>query len=166
MTPTARLCAACFGSLEGKRSHAIYCSRTCKTRASDQRRIADGRGVARDRARYQDEAEHRRAYALRYLAENSERMRAIRRRRKGQLKAEILVFTDRDWARLVARHRGCCAYCGEPHPHLQRDHVLPLARGGRHSIGNILPACPPCNYQKKAKLLSEWRYGRLRRIAG
>lgn len=59
----ARGCAHCEGSLEGKRPHAVYCSRRCKTAASDQRRLADGRAHRRDRARYPREAEHRRSYA-------------------------------------------------------------------------------------------------------
>jgi 5-methylcytosine-specific restriction endonuclease McrA len=155
---TARACAHCGGSMTGKRSNAKYCDRACKVKASDARRISDGRSVARDRARYQREAEHRRAYARQYLKDNPERMRAIRRRRKGQLRAEALEFTERDWARLVARFRGCCAYCDRRSEILHREHVIPLARGGRHSVGNILPACPRCNARKKTKLLSEWRY--------
>lgn len=88
-------------------------------------------------------------------------MRAIRRNRKSRIKANRFEFTERDWARLVARYRGCCAYCGvKPDQPLQREHVIPVARGGRHSAGNILPACPRCNGSKKAKLLSEWRYQR------
>lgn len=37
------------------------------------------------------------------------------------------------------------------------DHVVPLSRGGRHSIGNILPACESCNLSKHASYLVEWR---------
>lgn len=152
-----RTCPVCDTSLAEKRSNAIYCSRSCKTKASDSRRIADGRAVARDRARYPAEAGQRRAYARQYLREHPEEMRAVRRRRKGQLRAEALLFTARDWRRLCARYRHRCAYCGAAGP-LQREHVIPLARGGRHSIGNILPACAPCNGRKKTKLLAEFRY--------
>lgn len=155
-----RACASCGGTMAGRRSHAVYCSRACKTRASDRRRIEDGRSVARDRERYQREADHRRAYASEYLRRNPERMRAIRRRRKGQLRSDALVFTERDWARLVTRYRGCCAYCDQPSPILHREHIIPLARGGRHAIGNIVPACPACNFSKHTRLLSEWRYRR------
>lgn len=158
---TETLCGHCEGSMAEKRRGAVYCSRTCKVKASDRRRIEDGRANARDRARYEAEAEHRRAYAMEYLRENPERMRAIRRRRKGQLRAEALRFTERDWERLKARYRYCCAYCGR-RDELHREHVVPLARGGRHSIGNILPACPSCNGSKKARLLSDWRYRVLR----
>ena len=35
--------------------------------------------------------------------------------------------------------------------------IMPIIRGGRHSIGNLLPACGSCNSSKGAKLLVEWR---------
>ena len=159
-TTLERACSTCDGSMAGKRSDARFCSRSCKTKASDARRRMDGRAHARDRARYVKEADHRRAYAKQYLAENPERMRVIRRRRKGQIRGEVLLFTERDWRRLVARYRGCCAYCHKPSATLHREHVVPLSRGGRHSVGNILPACPRCNYSKHTKFLTEWRFRR------
>lgn len=73
--------------------------------------------------------------------------------------------TERDWKRLVARYGGCCAYCGTPGG-TSVDHVVPLSRGGRHSIGNVLPACKPCNSSKGNRLLIDWRTRILpRRIA-
>jgi len=69
-----------------------------------------------------------------------------------------------DRIRLVDRYHGCCAYCGDPSDRLQMDHVLPLSRGRRHAIGNVLPACEPCNNAKSSRLLVEWRFGsRVRR---
>lgn len=47
-----------------------------------------------------------------------------------------------------------CVYCGEPADTL--DHLEPLARGGIHSVSNLVPACGTCNRSKKDKLLSEW----------
>lgn len=38
------------------------------------------------------------------------------------------------------------------------DHVIPVVRGGRHAIGNILPACAACNGSKHAALLVVWRH--------
>lgn len=49
--------------MTGRRRDAIYCSRVLQTRASDARRVVDGRSRRRDRARYASEADHRRAYA-------------------------------------------------------------------------------------------------------
>ena len=44
MTSPVRLCVECNGSMPGKRPHAVYCSRRCKTIASDRRRLDDGIG--------------------------------------------------------------------------------------------------------------------------
>jgi 5-methylcytosine-specific restriction endonuclease McrA len=63
--------------------------------------------------------------------------------------------TEREWQRLLARHQGKCAYCGAPAT--EREHVVPLSRGGSDFIGNILPACRSCNNQKNNKFLIEWR---------
>lgn len=38
---------------------------------------------------------------------------------------------------------------------LTMDHVIPLSRGGDHSIDNIVPSCFSCNASKGNKLLSE-----------
>jgi 5-methylcytosine-specific restriction endonuclease McrA len=43
------------------------------------------------------------------------------------------------------------------------DHVVPLARGGGHSIDNVVPACRPCNRSKGGKLVADWREDRCRR---
>ncbi|OFZ18153.1 MAG: HNH endonuclease [Bdellovibrionales bacterium GWB1_55_8] len=53
------------------------------------------------------------------------------------------------WLRLV--NRGICHYCERKFPpkELTMDHVVPLARGGLSTPGNIVPACSECNRDKK-----------------
>ena len=53
-------------------------------------------------------------------------------------------------ALLFARDRHLCAYCGERFitRDLSRDHVLPVARGGRDSWTNTVTACRRCNTRK------------------
>lgn len=72
---------------------------------------------------------------------------------------DIREVTERDWLRLCARHDHRCFYCGEAKP-LTMDHIVPVARGGRHSIGNLIPACRNCNAQKRTRLIVEWRAGK------
>ena len=36
------------------------------------------------------------------------------------------------------------------------DHVLPISRGGDHSMANLVVACKPCNSQKQASTPEEW----------
>ena len=48
-----------------------------------------------------------------------------------------------------------CLYCGLLGG--QVDHVIPLTRGGTHSIGNLVPACRSCNASKNDKTITEWQ---------
>lgn len=77
------------------------------------------------------------------------------RRRARKNAATIHPVRLSDIRRLRARFAGLCAYCRES-PGSTLDHVVPLDRGGSHSIGNLLPACRPCNSSKHTKFLFEW----------
>ncbi len=60
------------------------------------------------------------------------------------------------WKRKCAR--GICHYCQRRFParELTMDHIVPLARGGRSTKGNVAPACKDCNNKKKQLLPMEW----------
>ena len=47
--------------------------------------------------------------------------------------------------------RGVCHYCGKtfPESELTLDHIVPVARGGRSTRGNLVVACRACNQAKK-----------------
>jgi 5-methylcytosine-specific restriction endonuclease McrA len=93
-----------------------------------------------------------------YAAANRALLTEIEGRRRARKYANgVFVISPRDWRRMLARYRDVCAYCGM-RAKLDMDHVIPLARGGRHSIGNVLPACDACNGGKGTKFLAEWRY--------
>jgi 5-methylcytosine-specific restriction endonuclease McrA len=64
--------------------------------------------------------------------------------------------SERDWLRLVNRMLHACFYCDERVADLHMEHVIPLSRGGRHAIGNIVPACASCNLRKSASFVTEW----------
>ena len=53
------------------------------------------------------------------------------------------------WQNRIAA--GLCAYCGQRFAPkaLTMDHIVPVARGGRSTRGNVVPACKPCNNEKK-----------------
>ena len=53
------------------------------------------------------------------------------------------------WLTLV--NRGVCHYCQKKFLpcNLTLDHVVPLARGGASTPGNMVPACKSCNQSKK-----------------
>ncbi len=60
------------------------------------------------------------------------------------------------WKRQLAR--GLCHYCGGSFSPaaLTMDHIVPMARGGKSTKGNVVPACKACNNKKKYMLPIEW----------
>ena len=50
-----------------------------------------------------------------------------------------------------------CAYCGEVSAVLQKEHKIPLSRGGSNAAANIVPSCPRCNYRKGSLTDAEFR---------
>ena len=47
--------------------------------------------------------------------------------------------------------QGICHYCHQKFPaaELTLDHIVPVARGGRSTRGNMVVCCRNCNQQKK-----------------
>ena len=60
------------------------------------------------------------------------------------------------WKNKIAT--GSCHFCGKKFPakELTMDHLIPLARGGTSSKGNVVAACKECNTKKKILLPLEW----------
>ena len=44
-----------------------------------------------------------------------------------------------------------CWICGGPFQEI--DHVIPLAKGGLHTLSNLRPSCTYCNRSKGTKLI-------------
>jgi len=76
----------------------------------------------------------------------SQKRRALKRQ------GEVFKVNVKDCQKMLNQP---CFYCGTKAIHL--DHVIPLVRGGRHSIGNLVPSCSKCNTSKNKKTIMEWR---------
>jgi len=50
-----------------------------------------------------------------------------------------------------------CTACGAAGPS-EIDHIIPVGRGGAHTIGNLMPLCKSCNSSKNDLLYIEWKY--------
>ena len=64
-------------------------------------------------------------------------------------------LSDTEWIALRAAWGGC-AYCGATDRPLQRDCVLPISRGGRYTLDNVVPACGSCNASKCNDEVTGW----------
>lgn len=141
-----RQCARCGAAFTPKQSDSILCSRLCSRRTSY--------------ARYRKD---RVAAAVAWARANPAARAAIANQHKARRRVWVetnpggVGVTSRDWINLVRHYRNLCAYCGGNTGGIHMDHVIPVSRGGRHAIGNVLPACQACNLAKGAKLLAEWK---------
>ena len=69
-----------------------------------------------------------------------------------------------EWERICLEHDYRCVLCGTPGTSktLERDHIVPHARGGADAPENIQPLCHECNFLKMAWLEHEmpdpWPY--------
>jgi 5-methylcytosine-specific restriction endonuclease McrA len=86
--------------------------------------------------------------------DRSRRARAARKRRRRFLAADN-DLTSAQWTAIRVAWGGC-AYCGELDAALQKDCVLPLSRGGRYTVENVVPACRSCNASKNNDEVTGW----------
>ena len=85
------------------------------------------------------------------------------KRRARKLNNGSFKVSNRDLRRAFARANNSCSYCEKPlaWEEIEWDHVVPISRGGAHSIGNLVPSCNRCNRNKAWKFVMEWRLKRV-----
>ena len=84
----------------------------------------------------------------------SRRARAARRRKRRMDRVDH-DLSGAQWTALKTAWGGC-AYCGAASTPLQRDCVLALSRGGRYTLGNVVPVCRSCNASKCNAEVTGW----------
>jgi 5-methylcytosine-specific restriction endonuclease McrA len=124
------------------------------------------RVIAERNARYAENPEPGRAAGrANYRRNPGPYIDRARRRRALLREATLAEFTHSDLLE-AWEERGLsgCVYCPDGEfEHI--DHVIPLIRGGAHSIENLVPSCARCNGSKGAKLLEEWLPAHQARLA-
>lgn len=95
-----------------------------------------------------------RAKSAKYLANHKE-WNALKsqKRRARRANCETLKISKKDMLRIYNQN---CSFCGTKED-ITLDHIIPISRGGRHSIGNLQSLCRSCNSSKKDKTIMEWR---------
>jgi 5-methylcytosine-specific restriction endonuclease McrA len=113
----------------------------------------------RDRTR-----DERRAVFRAWEKANPEKVRMRSRSSEARRRVVIGHPDPVNYERVLAEHGMACHICSGDIPtvaDLHFDHVIPLARHGRHTPSNIRPAHKICNLRKGTKLMSEltWAKG-------
>jgi 5-methylcytosine-specific restriction endonuclease McrA len=86
-----------------------------------------------------------------WARDNPEKAQENYTRRRARLAGAV----HETWTRgeVWERGSGVCHICSAPldFGNWHADHVIPLSRGGRDALDNLLPACPLCNWSKGNK---------------
>jgi 5-methylcytosine-specific restriction endonuclease McrA len=80
-------------------------------------------------------------------------------RTRKRFNGEYLVL-DKELRKILT---SSCVNCGTEEK-ITLDHVIPIVRGGKHSVGNLQPLCKSCNSSKGKKTMTEW--SRFREMLG
>lgn len=75
------------------------------------------------------------------------KIHAKRRKLRLESARKIETHTKEQWLILIQELGGVCAKCLSTGP-LQKDHIVPIYRGGSDSINNLQPLCSSCNASK------------------
>ena len=107
---------------------------------------------------YLDNREYLRECHKKWKQENRQILRAIdsnkRDRRRAKIKSNgIFKVTNRDLAKMYEKP---CVYCGERES-IEIDHIIPIAKGGVHGVGNLQPLCHSCNSRKSDKFMMQFK---------
>jgi 5-methylcytosine-specific restriction endonuclease McrA len=89
-----------------------------------------------------------------YAANKEKNTDTTHRRRARKATNGVNLVTAAETAAIIAQP---CMACDAPAPSTV-EHLIPINRGGAHTIGNLAPLCKPCNSSKSDLLWVEWKY--------
>ena len=98
-----------------------------------------------------DQLESKKQYMKNYMREYRNKQKALTQNDK--LCENGLPLNE--WIEVLNFFDHECAYCGCKKG-LEQEHIIPVDKGGRYAIGNIVPSCRKCNASKGAKEMQEW----------
>lgn len=121
-------------SMHNKKSTGYYARPEVIAKRNEDSRLCK-------RAKYKFDEEYRIAEIIRC---NNRRL----------LSASASISTSQ-WLDTIHAFNSECAYCGS-RKRLTMDHVVPVSKGGKTTLDNIIPACTRCNSSKQAADMVEW----------
>lgn len=111
------------------------------------------------RMRSQEKYRQKNKYSIRVSAKN---------RKKVVLRGDL---TGRQWEEVLIKYGHRCLACGkdESEVKITIDHIIPISKGGLHTMDNIQPLCQSCNSSKHTKIVDyrpDLGHGSIKRSAG
>lgn len=77
-------------------------------------------------------------------------------KRRNRMKNIINTLTCKEWEDILKKYNFRCAYCGiefDENNLPEKDHIVPISKGGNNTKENVVPACRRCNAKKKDTIL-------------
>ena len=95
--------------------------------------------------------ERRREISRNWAARNPDTLLVNNHKRRARkAAAPVNDFTAAQWREIKEAYGHRCVYCGRKMERLSQDHIIPLSKGGSHTVSNVVPACLSCNKKKQA----------------
>ena len=106
--------------------------------------------IARMRAWREKNRDLMNEIARTYRKSNLPKIRLLNAKRRARLSGATGNISLKEWEALKSFYANCCLSCGnhESHEPMTMDHVIPISKGGSHTISNIQPLCRSCNSYK------------------
>ena len=92
-------------------------------------------------------------YQFNYRQKNPDKVSDQVHRRRAKKEGNGVFVITRKFMRNL--YNSPCFACGASES-ITADHIIPIAKGGRHSEGNLQPLCGSCNSSKHSKLWIEF----------
>jgi hypothetical protein len=109
--------------------------------------------------RYQNHPDVVKENSKKWFREHPDEVRIRNRNRLAKVNnAPGNGWSVKEEKQLIEDYGHRCAYCDKKTDKITMDHIVPITRGGTHSIENIAPACGSCNSSKHNKPLLVWMY--------
>lgn len=146
-------CIICGGPVISRLPQAVVCSQTCKVRRDSAKRVRTAEQLERKR---EAQRRYREAHPEKFNVWTDARRAAYHRRRarkKAGDAGERIVHRE-----VFKRDGWVCGICGRrvnpdlvfPHPKSSSlDHIVPLSKGGTHTMANVQLAHLACNTAKR-----------------
>ena len=83
----------------------------------------------------------------------------LQRYRAKSAQNETCLILPKEIARI---YKSSCFFCGT-NQRIEADHIIAIDRGGRNSVGNLMPLCRSCNASKREKTIMEFRLWKMRK---
>jgi hypothetical protein len=105
---------------------------------------------------YEENKEKHKELTKRWRSENRELVNMYCRNYQHKKKGLPFDFSPDDWDACLDYFDNSCAYCGEKSDRLEKEHFIPVSKGGAYTKDNIIPSCKSCNVSKHAHDFLDW----------